>query len=108
MSAWTLDIRDDVPADQVQNALTNFGRNYGAHQTNSAGDVVLWSAAGWNCGTARRARQDREPVIMIDWENGNVFCETCGNWVPKAHLLIHGNHTDGHDANPTEHRVWER
>jgi hypothetical protein len=49
---YILNIRDDAPDQEVRNALVNFGRGHNISNTvNSDGNIILWSATGWNCGT---------------------------------------------------------
>jgi hypothetical protein len=56
-SQYVFVINGSAPLAEIKSALHNFADHFGAHQTNSEGNLILWSKSGWNCGTAHPARE---------------------------------------------------
>jgi hypothetical protein len=56
-SHYTLTVRGAAPLNEIRSALHNFADHFGTHQTNSDGDIILWSDTQWNCGTAHPVKE---------------------------------------------------
>lgn len=50
----------------------------------------------------------KPPQIMINWEERQIFCESCNTWINAWDLRIDGRHDMPNVDGKSTHRVWER